>query len=277
MSENVEATIFRVYVPHIPKPENNFKSESEESEEKEDCILSFATEHYDEYGKGNGVFKQTWETDSQSIEWVKNIKKDYADTRVVISIGGFSSEFPFNPIEKNVWIDNAVKSINQIIDLYGTPKNIIDGIDIHYEAIYSSEDDFSFCIGKVIRQLKQLSSIKLVSIAPSKPLQPYYHKLYLDNKDIIDYVDYGFSKQSFSTKEKVVELYKELAHNYAPALVLPEINIYCDPVLSDGIGELFDLELLPGIVFWGFPISSKAPKTFSLQKFLLNLRSNTTS
>ncbi|CAI8608392.1 unnamed protein product [Vicia faba] len=249
MSEKVEPTIFRVYVAHIPKSENNFKSESD-CEGKLDLILSFATEHYDEYGKGNGVFNPTWEVDSQSIEYVKKVKEDYPYPRVVISIGGFCSEFPFNPIEKNDWINNAEKSINKIIDLYDTDKNIIDGIDIHYEAIYSSEDDFSFCIGEVIRRLKNNKlSIKLVSIAPTKILQTYYHKLYSDNKDMVDFVDYQFPKQSFSTKQQVVDLYKELAFDYAPALVLPEFSFNCDPILLDGIKELFILEIIPGNVY----------------------------
>lgn len=275
MSEKVEPTIYRYYVQHISKPENNFKSDSEDTL---DCILSFATEHYDEYGKGNGVFQPTWEVDTQSFEWVKETKKDYPNMKVIISIGGLCSEFPFNPIEKNDWIKNAVKSINQIIDLYGSPRNIIDGIDIHYEDIYSTENDFSFCIGKVIRQLKhdKQLSIKVVSIAPTKLLQPYYHKLYLDNKDIVDFIDYQFSKQSFSTQQQVVDLYRELALNYAPALVLLGINWCCDPIIEKGIDELCNLKLIHGFVSW-ITTSSEAPKTFPLQKLLHNIQSNTTS
>ena len=61
MSEKVEEFTYRQYIKHIAKPQNNFKSDSEY---KVDYILSFATEHYDDYGKGNGVFKPTWEVDS---------------------------------------------------------------------------------------------------------------------------------------------------------------------------------------------------------------------
>jgi len=277
MSKTVEATIVREYIKHTPIPEIN-----PHINDKEDSILSFAVEKYDRYGKGEGIFNPTWDVDTETIEKLKKLKEDHPQIRVVISIGGYSSEFPFNPIENNKWNENAVKSIEHIIDLYGVSvsgKSIIDGIDIHYESIYSTEGDFSFYIGKLIRHLKRDKplSTKLVSIAPTKLVESYYRKLYVDNNDIIDLVDYQFSKQTFTTKEQVVELYKKLVEDYTPALVLPGLNVPNDRILAEGILKLQELKLIPGVVYWGFPHVGDAPKSLSLQKLLQILQESTIS
>ncbi|CAK8566747.1 unnamed protein product [Lathyrus sativus] len=255
-----ELTIFRYYIREIPPkyeiPFDRFR--------QIDIILSFASE------KGDGRFHPTWIVDRSGIEWLKRLKQDHPNVRVIISIGGVGSEFPFNPAQKDGWIFNAIDSIKNIILLY---KHIIDGIDIHYDVIESSEDDFSFCIGQVIKKLKNNIdlSIKVVSIAPTELVEPYYLKLYKDNKDIIDLVDYQFYNQKFSSKEEFVALYQKLVSDYYPAKVLVGISIPVDPILNAGIRYLIDHKLLPGIFFWDIFDSIDGPNNFSLEKILKDL------
>ncbi|XP_058771875.1 chitinase 1-like [Vicia villosa] len=267
-----ELTILRQYIHHIPRDEPHFDRRFRQI----DFILSFAIEHYDKHGKGDGYFTPTWKVDRESIELVKKLKENHPEVRVVISIGGVGPEFPFNPAKKDRWIFNAVDSIKKIIRLYNDDRsyrNTIDGIDIHYDVINSSEDEFSFCIGEVIKQLKndRNLSIHVVSIAPTKLVEPYYLKLYLDNKHNIDLVDYQFYNQKFSTKEEVVDLYKKLVIDYNPAKVLAGIGIPVDPILDKGIKYLVKHKLLPGIFLWNFLDSIDGPDTFSIEKYLHDL------
>ncbi|CAK8566748.1 unnamed protein product [Lathyrus sativus] len=259
-ADSEKLTIFRYYIHEIPPkheiPFDNFRHI--------DIILSFASE------KGDGRFHPTWIVDRFGIEWLKRFKQEHPNARVVISIGGVGSEFPFNPAQKDGWICNAIETIKNIILLF---KDIIDGIDIHYDVIKSSEDDFSFCIGQVIKQLKNNidSFIKVVSIAPTELVEPYYLKLYKDNKDIIDLVDYQFYNQKFSSKEEILELYKKLVTDYYPAKVLVGISIPVDPILHAAICYLVYQKLLPGIFVWNMFDSIDSPNNFSLEKILKDL------
>ncbi|KAL5063549.1 hypothetical protein RYX36_025286 [Vicia faba] len=264
---NEELTIFRQYIHDIPTHGIDFNLLQFT---QIDYILSFAIEHYDKHGKGDGCFTPTWKVDPESIEMVKKLKEDhpedYPEVRVVISIGGVGEKFPFNPAEKDIWIFNAVKTIEKIIHLYDdnrSYKTIIDGIDIHYDVINSSEDDFSYCIGEVIKKLKSFRSLSVVSIAPTKLVESYYLKLYQANIRIIDLVDYQFYNQKFSSKEQVIELYKKLVIDYSPAKVLAGITDPVDAILYEGIKYLIKHKLLPGIFFWNFEDS--------LEKFLQDL------
>jgi len=275
---NVPLTISRRYIHNIPTLGINFDRRFREI----DIILGFASEHYDKHKKGNGLFEPTWKVDRSSIEWVKKLKDDHPQVRVIISIGGVGPEFPFNPVNKDRWIFNAVDTIKKIILLYNDGSryiNTIDGIDIHYDVIDSTEDEFSYCIGEVIKQLKhdRKLSIQVVSIAPTKLVESYYLNLYLDkrniidNKHIIDLVDYQFYNQKFSSKEEVVSLYKKLVVDYAPAKVLAGIGIPVDHTLYEGIRYLIKHKLIPGIFFWNFFDSIDGADTPSLEKILQNL------
>ncbi|XP_058746948.1 chitinase 2-like [Vicia villosa] len=217
----VKPIIYREYVlKHFPttvNPEYN----------PVDFIIGFASEDYYSNGKGTGHFHPTWDPATFSPKKMKELKEKYPQVRWVISIGSaVGTDYPFNPHEKHVWIATAVKSIKDIIHTYdvyddGNHKNIIDGIDIHYEAIKSSPEDFSFCIGQVIKKLKNDPhlSIKVVSIAPTKDTQSHYQKLYFENQDYIDIVDYLFT--NLHSIEDFVKIYQKLIADYNPALVLP--------------------------------------------------------
>jgi hypothetical protein len=202
--------------------------------QKFDIVLGFASEHYTDDGKGTGLFNPTWKLDPASIQWLKNLKDDYPNATVIISIGGFDTKrpfnpsFPFNPVEKHEWIVNTVKSIKRIIHLYDYDdihrrKNVVDGIDFHFGTIKTSEDEFSYCIGEVIKLLKKDAnlSINVVSIAVIEHFESYYLKLYLDNQDIIDVVDLFFYGKRFSTTQEYIEFHQKIVADYAPAIVTP--------------------------------------------------------
>jgi len=174
-------------------------------------ILGFATDTYKE-GKGTGAFRASWNLTSFSPEKVATLKGKYHNVKVVISIGGGNDpEHDFNPRDNNEWIKNAISSIKEIILDYHKD---VDGIDINYEKITSSVNDFSYCIGQVIHQLKADSdvskSMNTVSIAPTMPLQPHYLKLYQDNKVNIDWINYKFYDQYFPSSDEFVSLFKKL-------------------------------------------------------------------
>ncbi|XP_058768790.1 chitinase 2-like [Vicia villosa] len=227
-------------------------------------ILGFASEEYDKNGKGIGVFTETWDVDYFGPDKVEDFKKNNPNVKVVISIGGRDVETPFDPVEEYSWIRKAVKSLKELIGKYkNTSGIIIDGIDINYETIKTSNDLFVKCIGRVITQLKSDLglNIKVVSIAPSEKNEPYYRDLFKANKDDINWVDYQFYNQEkiVSTAEAFVEIYNKLLKDYGSDKVLPGIST--DPIdtknvkitqhnFIDGCVKLLQTSKLPGVFLW---------------------------
>ncbi|CAL5195702.1 unnamed protein product [Lathyrus oleraceus] len=218
-SEIVRPIIYReCLLKHFP---TTVKSEYKPA----DFIIGFASEDYNPNGVGTGNFHPTWDPASFTPENVKKLKETYPHVRVMISIGGdMGSDSPFNPNEKQAWIVAAVNSLREIIHIFDddNQKNMIDGIDIHYDEIKSSAHDFSYCIGEVIKSLKsdRHLTIKVVSIAPGEYTQVYYYRLYIENQNYIDLVDYLFTDWGCSM-EDLVKLYKKLLADYSHAALLP--------------------------------------------------------
>ncbi|XP_058727881.1 chitinase 2-like [Vicia villosa] len=218
---DVKPTIFREYIGMEDNIDDFPANMINDNIKEFHFILGFATELY-VYGKGTGEFNRTWSIENFSPENVAKLKQLHRQVKVVISIGGNGHEYQFNPQNNEDWITNAVSSIKEIILDYENEvmddDNIIDGIDINYENITSSVDDFSNCIGQVIQKLKEdpdvSKSMKIVSIAPTELLQPHYLKLYLVNKDNIDWIDYKFYNQYFSSRDEFVSLFKKLVTDY---------------------------------------------------------------
>ncbi|XP_061360430.1 chitinase 2-like [Gastrolobium bilobum] len=265
MSRNILAVvkpkIFREYIGVKEEPDslNDFPDEIINSKIGEfHFILGFAMEDYDNNGRGTGIFKRRWNYGYFSPEKIKKLKNDHENEviKVVISIGGRASgdtKYPFNPAEKEVWIEKAQESLKEIIKDY---KGQIDGIDINYENIES--DDFSHCIGKVINGLKNKDGvINVVSIAPSYPVQAHYKKLYMANGKDINWVDYQFYDQIVSTKVEFIKLYSDLSNVYDKEKLLAGFST--DPndagkisreVFLEGCNDLISSASLPGIFVW---------------------------
>lgn len=257
----VKSPIFREYIGVKEYPDN-FEFPTEIINEKIPefhFILGFATEDYDDDKKGTGNFEQNWNVDILSADNVKNLKKDHPNVKVIISIGGRGADYPFNPAKKEEWIDNAVESIKVIIDGYG---DTIDGIDINYEEVKSSDADFSHCIGKLITKVKeQVQNINwlVVSIAPSHLVSSHYKRLYRDYKNHIDYVDYQFYNEKVSSKNDFVRLFKHILHDYDSHKLLAGYStdsndahgVMSGEVFIEGCKQLFNGKLLTaGIFLW---------------------------
>ncbi|WVZ20521.1 hypothetical protein V8G54_007843 [Vigna mungo] len=184
-------------------------------------ILAFASEDYveDASGKkqGKGNFRTTWNVTKFSAKKIRELKEEYEGVKVVISLGGRGTDFPFNPKDKEIWIDNAKKSLNEIISvLYKFHlETVIDGIDINYEHIESSEDEFAYSIGKVIDYLQTtITSGLVVSIAPSKPVLPHYQQLFKANPNRIHWVNYQYYDQKVPSTHEFVNLHQTLIDTF---------------------------------------------------------------
>ncbi|KAI5446108.1 chitinase 2 [Lathyrus oleraceus] len=249
-------------------------------------ILGFATDTYLEDGTGTGAFTRSWSFDDFSPTKVLNLKQEHKNVKVVISIGGHGTEDVFNPYDKEEWIKNAKSSIKDLLLDYkieSMPVSFytIDGIDINYENIKSNADDFADCIGKVIKQLKEdhevLNSVNVVSIAPTKDLQPHYRTLYLKNQDNIDWINYKFYNHTFDSEKEFVKLFKILVYEYGTAFkLLPGISTNTNTpssmttdIFVKGCTILLKTASLPGVFVWDANTSSSP--TYSLEEELQKL------
>lgn len=257
----IEPTIFREYIGALPDSGLTGFPDIINPDVKEfHFILAFATEDYDETTKtGNGKFSPNWDLSVFNAESIKKLKHKHENAKVVISIGGRGSQYPFNPAEKLIWLQNAKNSIKDILDNFDQScgcVNLIDGIDVNYETIVAS-NDFPDSIGNLIKSLKKDGLIKVASIAPSKDAQPEYKKLYQTHHNCIDWVDYQFYDQTVPDKKEFQKLFNILAIDYPHANLLAGFST--DPsdagkisreVFLEGCQDLFRRKLLCGIFLW---------------------------
>ncbi|XP_027338323.1 chitinase 2-like [Abrus precatorius] len=264
----VQGEIFREYIGAKPSPKlRKFPVEIINPKISEfHFILAFATDDYDPTtGRGKGNFRPSWNVSDFSAVKIKEMKAQYRNVKVVISIGGRGTKYPFNPEDKLQWIHNAKKSLKEILevdykdDCGCVTKTVIDGVDINYEHIES--DGFVECIGEIIEYLKRKGM--MVSIAPSdstdpaNPVLTNYKNLYKDNKEHIDWVDYQFYDQTVSTTHAFVNLYRSLSDFFSVKKLLAGYST--DPedagkisqkVFFEGCEILLRSDSLPGIFVW---------------------------
>lgn len=280
----VDPFIFREYIGVKPYPAslNNFPSEIIIARQFH-FILGFAKDTYEE-GKGTGRFTPCWNNDFFCPQHVEDLKRNYPHVKVVISIGGRVADCPFFPAATEEWCRNAVVSLKEIIRSYNdSVKDIIliDGIDINYVTVKSSDTDFSYCIGKVIKGLKQDVNVNVVSIAPSLPSQSPYKTLYSDMADDIDYVDYQFYIQNINLKDEFIKLFRNLLHVYPLNKILAGAS--SDPIDADNFNQdefveaciyLLKTKSLRGIFIWNANDSANDVPPFKLDKRLQKIISN---
>ncbi|XP_027338326.1 chitinase 2-like [Abrus precatorius] len=276
----VKPTIFREYIGPMSCPGlHNFPDIINPEISEFHFILAFATEDYGCDGRGTGKFQATWNVQDFSTEKIKELKKEHKNAKVVISIGGRGVECPFNPIEKQKWIDNAKFSLKIIIQDYKDPCScitVIDGIDINYEHIKS--DDFVECIGEVIEYLKKDVLINVVSIAPSAPVLSQYKTLYKEQKCYINWVDYQFYDQCLSSKCEFEKLYRDLSDVFKDKLLA---GYSTDPNDKDNqispedflkaCEDLIKCQFLPGIFVWNANYSADDHPPFYFEKLAQEL------
>ncbi|KAI4332687.1 hypothetical protein L6164_017575 [Bauhinia variegata] len=183
--------------------------------------LAFTRDYDENDNPTNGKFKPYWDTEKVTPSSIIQFKKENPNLKVnvFISIGDRDAKFPFKPIDKDSWISNATKSIRSIIrDNFQRVKDIIGiGIDVYYEHV-DDEDDFTFCVGQLIKKLKEAGVISVASIAPSSNLQTHYLKLYQKYSDFIDLVDYQFYNEvePIPNPSSLIERYEIKASKFYP-------------------------------------------------------------
>ncbi|KAK7413006.1 hypothetical protein VNO78_04818 [Psophocarpus tetragonolobus] len=225
---SVNGSIFREYIGSKPDPEIDGFPEHIINKQitKFDFILGYATDEYVEK-KGQGKFRANWDVRTFSVKSIEKLKAKYPNVKVVISIGGAHSDFAFNPQDKEIWTDMAKGSLKDILlkqykssECECTNKSAIDGIDIHYDYIQTTEDDFVHCIGKVVDYLKSHIDGLVVSISPSKPVLSHYERLYLANTHRFHLVNYQYYHEIVKSREAFENLHKNLIDTFTVQKVL---------------------------------------------------------
>ena len=85
----------------------------------------------------NGMFRPSWPNKKVTSESIQDYKKSNPDAKVILSIGWYNDDEPFNATNDNDWVTNATGSLSQIIDTYN-----FDGIDISYWKVADSNGCF---------------------------------------------------------------------------------------------------------------------------------------
>ncbi|XP_010917642.2 chitinase 2-like [Elaeis guineensis] len=225
-------------------------------------ILAFAID----YNKSttpsptNGRFHSFWDTANLNPSDVTSIKKNHANVKVALSIGGSSvgDTIPvtFHPTSVDSWLRNAVSSLTSLIQQYN-----LDGIDVNYMNFImdANQDMFAECIGRLLITLKRKRVIKFASITmyEDEPLQSYYKALWNSYSQVIDYVNFIFYKYPASTTVSQFLGYYEIQRsNYRGGKVLTSFiskgNIGLTPAngFFDACRTLQKQGKLPGIFVW---------------------------
>ncbi|KAI4356217.1 hypothetical protein L6164_000256 [Bauhinia variegata] len=199
--------------------------------------------------------------------------------------------------ENNFW-SFAATSVNKIIDEYN-----LDGIDVNYSHVKGSEDDFAYCIGELIKMLKESTEEGkfLASITVSHSVQADYLALYNKYKQYIDYVGYQFYAESHSIQNvtKLREHFTDVSDVFSISKLIAgfssvkaEEEKLAANVFFKGSETLKADNILDGIVIWsadeskpGFENERKLKICFKLLKLQhqllrpgqLNMKSSSSS
>ncbi|KAI4323818.1 hypothetical protein L6164_023397 [Bauhinia variegata] len=255
--------------------------------------LAFARDYDVKDNPTNGNFTPYWNVEKVTPASIIQFKKDNPNVKinVLISIGDRDAKFPFNPIDRDSWISNATRSIRNIIrNNFQLVRNIVGiGIDVYYEHI-EDEDLFAFCIGQLIKKLKEVQVISFASIAPSFNLQTHYFKLYQKYSDFIDLVDYQFYNEvepipnpaslikryeiiasKFYPKEKLLAGYSSVRKDWSklvPIVFFLGGSFLVVTNLAQG-ASIWDIELLAsgwGLLPFGVAMARELPESNTLSK-----------
>ncbi|QCE09276.1 ruBisCO-associated protein-like [Vigna unguiculata] len=159
--------------------------------------LTFATD-YDELDQPtNGIFRPVWNLAQVTPEAIKRFKEKAGsmdvEVKVFISIGNRGNRHPFKSLDREAWIVNATDSLTRLIQEVNLQ---VDGIDVLYETIDASPDDFIYCVRGLIKNLKDNGVITVASISPTFSLNTdFYSTLYTSVPSLFDYVDYQFQTE----------------------------------------------------------------------------------
>lgn len=185
-------------------------------------VLSFATDYEANGTAANGDFKPYWKP-TFTPEQVREIKKKYSNVKVMLGVGARDDNFPFTVTsnsDRRTWVGNAAFSLGNIINDYE-----LDGIEVNYGNInLASRADFAYCVGEVIKTLKERRVIKFASIAPSSKHVSEYQELYTTYKEKIDVVSYQFYTHSLKSTKDFISLYSDIRNMFPGANLLAGLS-----------------------------------------------------
>lgn len=222
MSNQISGPLFQEYIGAKANVNVKISDVPKNPEVTFHFVLSFATD-YDANGTAaNGVFSPHWKT-TFTPDQVREIKKQYPNVKVILGVGARDVKFPFtvnSESVKTVWVENAVFSLGNIIDEYE-----LDGIEVNYGDIQlASKADFAYCVGELIKKLKEGGVIKFASIAPSSKHVSEYQEVYTTYKEKIDIVSYQFYTHSLKSAKDFISLYLDILDKFPGANLLAGLS-----------------------------------------------------
>lgn len=226
-------------------------------------ILAFAVDYTSGGSKTpsptNGNFNALWETKFITPAEIVSIKQKHPNVKLALSLGGDTvghKKAFFAPNSMDSWVQNAIRSLTNMIKLYH-----IDGIDIDYEHFTTDQDTFVECIGRLITNLKETRTISFASIAPfddddDGPVQKRYIALWNKYKHVIDYVNFQFYAYEKLSVPQFVKHFNRQTSNYEGGQILASFisdggqGLGPDDGFFEACKELMGQGKLGGIFVW---------------------------
>ncbi|KAJ7547152.1 hypothetical protein O6H91_08G072100 [Diphasiastrum complanatum] len=262
-----------ITVDHVPIIDNNTQIY---------LILAFAIDAATNGKPQNGKFSNYW-ADSITPKSIALLKATHPNVRVLMSLAGDSfyisdSNMPpiywYDPESTSTWINNAVHSLTALAKKYH-----IDGVDIDYEHFrQDGHNKFIFCIGEVLKELKNRKVITVATIAPAGEFFSLYVQLHNSYRTVFDYINYQFYADEMYDPKKYLQQYSNVVKYFnAPGKVMMAIQLYGQGLhgtkFVSVVQELLKTDpQFPGVMIWDYDASAKTG--FQTEKELQNLFSH---
>ncbi|XVF61003.1 hypothetical protein PTKIN_Ptkin08bG0093200 [Pterospermum kingtungense] len=238
-------------------------------------ILGFAVDADPSGNAQNGTFSPYW-VDTLTPESVAEIKKSHPNVKAMASLSGWSLRDKvlrwYNPLDTQLWISNAFSSLKSLAEEYH-----LDGIDIDYENFPRHNSSFAYCIGELIRLLKNQSVISIATIAPFHTTTIPYIELFKNYGDVIDFVNYQFYTDKVRKPKGYLEAFKLRAGQFDKDKLLPSYEVDGRGIQGDAFFDALSLLeengfTVNGVMIFSADASSSNDYYYERksQQFLLN-------
>ncbi|GAA0147246.1 hypothetical protein Leryth_001999 [Lithospermum erythrorhizon] len=238
-------------------------------------ILGFAIDSDAKGTSQNGKFSTYWAS-TITRDSISTLKSQHPNVKVLASLSGWSMGTKvlhwYAPQNQELWISNAVSSLQTIIQTYH-----LDGLDIDYEKFDNSNQTFAYCIGEVISRLKNQNAISVATIAPFYNTTLPYIDLYKRYGNVIDYVNHQFYTDKVKTPNTYFQDFELRAKQFQVEKVLPSYEVNGRGIQGDAFFEAMRLIQRNGYNISGVMIFSADASMSNqyyyeqkIQDFLLN-------
>ncbi|XP_057852703.2 chitinase 2-like [Cryptomeria japonica] len=251
-------------------------------------IYGFAIDADTEGNYNDGVFLPYW-TSTLTPQALQGVQERHPKVKAMASLAGWSVYTNqgkdkviawYNPKDPNKWVDNAFNSLSQLIK-----DNHLDGIDIDYENFpVGKNNTFAYCIGELIKRLKNSGVINTATIAPYYKTVGPYIELFQKYGSFIDYVNHQFYTDKVIAPVKFVNDFVMRASQFDPAKLLPSYEVDGRGIQGEGfftaLGLIQKNFTVNGIMIFSADASAKPGNNNSYyyesrsQDFLLGINSS---